>query len=138
MWLKLSSGMKTQVSEMTMVDYFKGVHSTGMDRVFVEAEQRRQEYNERVAESGPIAARVPMSIEETIARLISIGLFLGFWYYGVNVMLVPWYWAFGVGLVSGLLAEKLFMGPLFFVLILLKWLLAITVVGGLIYLFTSG
>ena len=61
--------MSTQVSEMTMVDYFKGVHSTGMDRIFVEAEQRRQEYDERVSASGPIAAKVPMSFEETIAAI---------------------------------------------------------------------
>ena len=106
-----------------------------MDRIFVEAEQRRQEYDERVSASGPIAAKVPMSFEETIAAMVSVGLFVGIWYYGINVMQVQWYWAFGVGLISGGVAQKLLLGPLFFVLILTKWLITIAVIGGLIYLF---
>ena len=120
---------------MAMVDYFKGVHATGMERIFVEAEQRRQEYNERVSASGPIAAKVPMSMEELIAGIVFFGLFVGIWYYGVNVISVEWPWALGIGLVSGVAAQKLLLGPLFFVLILAKWLLYVSVVGGLVYLF---
>ena len=118
-----------------MVDYFKGVHTTGMERVFVDAEQRRQEYNERVSASGPIAAKVPMSMEELIDAVVFFGLFLGIWYYGVNVMSVEWPWPLGIGLVSGVAAQKLLLGPLFFVLILAKWLLYVSVIGGLVYLF---
>jgi len=118
-----------------MVDYFKGVHATGMDRVLVEAEQRRQEYDERQSASGPIAAKVPMSMEEVIAAIVFFGLFAGIWYYGVSVKLAEWPWALGVGLISGIAAQKLLLGPLFFVLILAKWLVYISMVGGLIYLF---
>ena len=118
-----------------MVDYFKDVHKTGMERVLAEAEHRRQEYEERVSVSGPIAARIPKSAEETIATFIYFSVFGGIWYYGITELTLEWYWAVGLGFVAGIAAHKVLMGPLYFVLILAKWLIIVGMVGGLIYLF---
>ena len=117
-----------------MVDYFKDVHKTGMDRVLAEAEHRRQEYEERVSNAGPIAGRVPMSIEETVALFAFFSVFIGLWYYAYYEFGLESYWSFGLGLISGIAVKKLLMGPLFFILILSKWLITISMLGGIIYL----
>ena len=100
-----------------MVDYFKHVHKTGMDRVLAEQEIRHDEWTERDQSPGTGSGRssaVPKSAEEHVADIVFIVIWGGMSYYGITQLDTAWYWPVGVGFVTGVIMQKLLLGPLFF------------------------
>lgn len=121
-----------------MVDYFKHVHKTGMDRVLAEQEIRNDEWRERDQSLGTgsgTSSAVPKSAEEHLADIVLMVIWGGVSYYGITQLDTAWYWPVGVGLIAGVTMQKLLLGPLFFLAVFIKWAVYLAVMSGLIYWF---
>lgn len=80
------------------------------------------------------SSSVPASVEEVIANIIGWVIFLGGCYYGIYVLNLDWYWPVGVSLVVSIVMHKLLIGPMYFLLKLIKWALQLALIVGLFYL----
>ena len=65
----------------------------------------------------------PKSAEENIAVLIGFGAAAVIFYAALTGLALAWYWCLGAAIVGGIGTAKLLLGPLYGLLVILKWLL---------------
>ena len=98
-----------------------------------EYERKKQAQAQATIGGSHSAPRASTPPEESLASMLALAAWAAIAYYGIAELAYVWYGPVGVGLVVGICVYRILAGPLRFLMSMLKWAIAATRLGGLIY-----
>lgn len=101
----------------------QGVHTGSPANQVGLAQHRRSQARSATGLRRTSPGSAPKSAEENLAALIGLGVAVLIFYAGLTSVALAWYWSLGVAIVGGIGAAKLLLGPLYGLLVVLKWIL---------------